>query len=129
MKDNGGKSPEKPQKVMNKKGAQRRFTHKMTLGDSNSEVFTARFDPSDKYLACGFGDGAIRVYNTINGKCSFTLCSLVDTWGKSDDFPVTALRWRPVSQSMKTQNVLVSCSADGWLKHWHATSGKCLHQR
>ena len=129
MKDNGGKSPEKPQKVMNKKGAQRRFTHKMTLGDSNSEVFTARFDPSDKYLACGFGDGAIRVYNTINGKCSFTLCSLVDSWGKSDDFPVTALRWRPVSQSMKTQNVLVSCSADGWLKHWHATSGKCLHQR
>lgn len=129
MKDNGGKSPEKPQKIMNKKGAQRRFTHKMTLGDSNSEVFTARFDPSDKYLACGFGDGAIRVYNTINGKCSFTLCSLVDSWGKSDDFPVTALRWRPVSQSMKTQNVLVSCSADGWLKHWHATSGKCLHQR
>jgi COMPASS component SWD3 len=30
---------------------------------------------------------------------------------------------------MKTANVLVSASADGWLKHWHATSGKCLHQR
>ena len=114
---------------MNKKGAQRRFTHKMTLGDSNSEVFTARFDPSDKYLACGFGDGAIRVYNTINGKCSFTLCSLVDSYGKSDDFPVTALRWRPQNSGMKTANVLVSASADGWLKHWHATSGKCLHQR
>jgi len=30
---------------------------------------------------------------------------------------------------MKTANVLVSASADGWLKHWHATSGKCLHSR
>jgi COMPASS component SWD3 len=29
---------------------------------------------------------------------------------------------------MKTANVLVSAQADGWLKHWHATSGKCLHQ-
>lgn len=26
-------------------------------------------------------------------------------------------------------NVLVSTQADGTLKHWHATSGKCLHQR
>lgn len=114
---------------MNKKGANRRFTHKMTLGDSNSEVFTARFDPTDKYLACGFGDGAIRVYNTVNGKCSFTLCSLVDAYGASDDFPITSLRWRPTNTGMKTANVLVSCSADGYLKHWHATSGKCLHQR
>jgi COMPASS component SWD3 len=26
-------------------------------------------------------------------------------------------------------NVLVSAQADGSLKHWHATSGKCLHAR
>ena len=30
---------------------------------------------------------------------------------------------------MKTMNVLVSTQADGSLKHWHATSGKCLHAR
>lgn len=30
---------------------------------------------------------------------------------------------------MKTMNVLVTAHADGCLKHWHATSGKCLHQR
>jgi hypothetical protein len=34
-------SPEKQQKVLNKKGAPRRFNHKMTMGDSNSEVFAA----------------------------------------------------------------------------------------
>ena len=73
-----GYSPTKSQKVHNKKGDTRRFTHKMTLGDSDSEVFSCRFDPTDKYLACGFGDGAIRIYNTQSGKCAFTLCSFVD---------------------------------------------------
>lgn len=29
---------------------------------------------------------------------------------------------------MKTSNVLVAGSADGMLRHWHATSGKLLHQ-
>lgn len=101
----------------------------MTLGDSDSEVFTCRFDPTDKYLACGFGDGAIRIYNTQTAKCAFTLCSYVDQYGHSDDMPVTALRWRPQTGNMKTANVLVSAQADGWLKHWHATSGRCLHQR
>ena len=124
-----GKSPVKNQKVLNKKGAQRRFTHKLTLGDSESEVFSCRFDPTDKYLACGFGDGAIRIYNTQTAKTAFTLCSHLDMNGMSDDMPVTALRWRPQTATMKTANVLVAAYADGFLKHWHATSGKCLHQR
>lgn len=59
-----GYSPKKSQRVHNKKGDARRFAHKMTLGDSDSEVFSCKFDPTDKYLACGFGDGAIRIYNT-----------------------------------------------------------------
>lgn len=42
--------------------------------------------------------------------------------------PVTAVAWRPVTPSMKTANVLVTAQADGTLKHWHATSGKCLHK-
>jgi len=29
---------------------------------------------------------------------------------------------------MKTANVLVTAQADGSLKHWHASSGKCLHK-
>lgn len=80
----------------------------MTLGDSTSEVFTCQYDPTDKYLACGFGDGAIRVYNTQTKKCSFTLCQNLDQWGQSDDMPVTSVRWRPVSATMKTSNVLVA---------------------
>ena len=58
------RSPKKTQKISNKRSDQRRFGHKMTLGDSMSEVFTCRYNPDDKYLAAGFGDGAIRIYNT-----------------------------------------------------------------
>ena len=70
--------PQRQQKILNQKGTQRRFAHKMTVGEADSEVFCCRFDPTDKYLACGFGDGAVRVYNTTTGKCAFTLCSFVD---------------------------------------------------
>lgn len=42
--------------------------------------------------------------------------------------PITAIAWRPVSTMLKTANVIVTAQADGTLKHWHATSGKCLHQ-
>ena len=128
-RDGRSRSPKKTQKVSNKRGDQRRFTHKVTLGDSNSEVFTCRYNPDDKYMACGFGDGAIRIYNTQSTKCAYTLCTAVDSFGKSDDMPVTALRWRPPTENLKTNNVLVAAYADGYLKHWHATSGRCLHAK
>jgi len=69
--------------------------HKLTLGDSKSEVFACKYDPTDKFIAAGFGDGAVRVYNMGTGKCSFTLCNGVDEYGGSDDMPVCAVRWRP----------------------------------
>jgi len=52
---------------------QRRIAHKMTIGDSSTEVFCAKFDPEDRYIACGYGDGAVRIYNMETGKLSFTL--------------------------------------------------------
>jgi WD40 repeat protein len=30
---------------------------------------------------------------------------------------------------LKTTNILVTGSADGAIRHWHATSGKCLHSK
>ncbi|CAI2374343.1 unnamed protein product [Moneuplotes crassus] len=99
--------------------------HVMTLMDTEDEIFTVKYDPKDKYIACGCGDGAIRVYNVFTGKMSFLLADTED----EDDFlfPITCLRWRPVTAEMKAKNVLVACSADGLLYHWHVTSGKLLH--
>jgi COMPASS component SWD3 len=41
--------------------------------------------------------------------------------------PITAIRWRPLTTASKTKNVLISVHADGSVRHWHTTSGKCLH--
>jgi WD40 repeat protein len=45
----------------------------MTLGDSSTEVFCTKFDPEDRYIAAGYGDGCVRIYNLETGKLSFTL--------------------------------------------------------
>ena len=101
----------------------------MTVGSGASEVFCAKFDPEEKYVACGYGDGIIRIYNLETGKLSFSFGEGPHIHGIMDEMPITGLRWRPQSSKMKTMNVLVSTQADGSLKHWHATSGKCLHSR
>jgi WD40 repeat protein len=64
----------------------------MTVGESNSEVFCAKFDPEDKYIACGYGDGVIRIFNLETGKVSF---HLMGGGGANDEITVTGLRWRP----------------------------------
>lgn len=91
-------------------------------------MFTVRYDPTDKYIATGYGDGAVRIFNTSTGKCAFTLCAHIDPMGRTDEFPVTALRWRKPSGDLKTANVLVAAYSHGIIKHWHSTSGRCLHQ-
>ena len=112
-----------PQRISQPTQNLRKITPKMTIGDGDSQVFAMKFDQDDKYLATGYGDGMVRIYNTDNGKLSYTLADMDAT----QTMPVTCLQWRPQSASLKTANVLVTGSADGTLRHWHATSGKCLH--
>ena len=69
--------------------------HKMTVGDSSSEVFCAKFDPEDRYIAAGYGDGATRVFNLETGKLAFNLCGNSVVSNFMEEMPVTGLRWRP----------------------------------
>ena len=112
-------------KILHGKNSIMRLEHLLTMMDTEDEIFCISYDPSDKYIACGCGDGAIRVYNLNTGKMAF----LLPNPKKYDDFlmPVTCLRWRPTSSEMKTKNILVTCAADGSLYHWHVTSGRLLH--
>ena len=100
----------------------RGLTEKFAIADCTSEVFCTRFSPDGKYLAAGCADGAIRVYTVSNGKLSFTLN--VDN---VDALPMCSLRFRPISTSSRTKNVLLAVSADGSAQHWHVTSGRRLH--
>jgi len=71
--------------------------HKMTLGESNSEVFCAKFDPEDRYIACGYGDGVVRIFNLETGKLAFNLSGNMAMSGSIDEMPVTGVKWRPQS--------------------------------
>jgi WD40 repeat protein len=96
------------------------------LGDLDSEIFCVRFSPDDLYLAAASGSGAIHIFNILTGKKAFMLGdAAVDGSSRS---PTTQLRWRPQQAASKTRNVLVSVGADGRITHWHASSGKCLHE-
>lgn len=50
-----------------------KITHKYTLGDLNMATFCVRYDPNDKYIAAGCGDGTIRIFNVFTGKQSYVL--------------------------------------------------------
>lgn len=63
----------------------------MTITDSNEPLFSMAISPDDKLLACGFGDGIIRIYETASGNLKTTLVG----YGTDEDMPVTSLKWRP----------------------------------
>lgn len=65
-----------PQRISQPYSGLRKITPKMTIGDGESQVFSMRFDDEDKYLACGYGDGMTRIYNTDTGKLSYTLSDM-----------------------------------------------------
>eukprot|EP00927_Polykrikos_kofoidii_P022254 TRINITY_DN20818_c0_g2_i1.p1 TRINITY_DN20818_c0_g2~~TRINITY_DN20818_c0_g2_i1.p1 ORF type:complete len:464 (+),score=67.69 TRINITY_DN20818_c0_g2_i1:75-1394(+) len=101
----------------------RKVSPKFILSDSDEEVFCVRFSPDDQYLAAACGNGAIRIYNAMTGKRAFLLND-----SQEDRLPATQVRWRPQAAVSKTKNVLVAVGADGKIVHWHASSGKCLHE-
>lgn len=43
------------------------------------------------------------------------------------DLAINRVIWRPTSTTQKVKNVLCSVDSEGVIKHWHLTSGKCLH--
>ena len=112
-------------RIENWKTSSLRVEHQITLMDTEDEIFWIKYDPTDKYIAWGWGDGAIRIFNVTTGKLAF----LFSNPKKNEEvlMPITWLRWRPSSSEMKTKNILVAWAADGSVYHWHMGSGKLLH--
>ena len=50
-----------------------KISHKYTLGSLEQQTFCVRYDPNDKYIAQGSGDGTINIFNTFTGKQSYIL--------------------------------------------------------
>ncbi|EQC32639.1 hypothetical protein SDRG_09615 [Saprolegnia diclina VS20] len=103
----------------------KRLAPSITISECPSEVFCTRFSPDGSLLAAGCGDGAIRIFNVANGALAYTLMQPHHNYGFG--MPCTALRFRPLTSSSKTKNVLLAVNSNGSVEHWHITSGKCLH--
>jgi WD40 repeat protein len=87
-----------------------KISHKYTLGSLDTQTFCVRYDPQDKYIAQGCGDGSIRIFNVFTGKQSFCLNDNMDT-----PMPTTQVRWRPAASQAVTKNVIISVNANGAL--------------
>lgn len=92
------------------------------LGDSKREVFSIRFDPHDKHIAAGCGDGTIRIYHLGSQKETYLLKSTSE-----EPSAITTIRWRPHEAKGVSKNVLLSVNAAGQVQHWLSTSCKLLH--
>lgn len=95
---------------------------RITISGNTSEIFCVKFSPDGNFIAAGCGDGAIRVFNAQSGALAYNLQG-----GSNIALPTTAVKFRPVTATTRTKNVLLSANAAGTVQHWHMTSSKCLH--
>ena len=78
------------------------------------ECFTTQFNPSGSQIACGYSNGFISIFPVNEKKPPVTF--------KVGTYPVTSIKW-----NKKKDTTLLVGSADGYVTHWHSTSGKILH--
>jgi WD40 repeat protein len=91
------------------------------LGDGKREIFSVRFDPHDKHIAAGCGDGSIRIYHLGSQKETYVLQN------PGEPVQITSVRWRPHEAKGVSKNVLLSVNTAGQVQHWLSTSCKLLH--
>lgn len=103
--------------------SKRRLVPKFAMTESVSDVFCVKFSPDGQLLACGTGEGSIRIFNANTARLSYNL----NLCAGGTAYPTTCIRFRPVTGAYKTRNVLLAANADGTVQHWHVTSGKKLH--
>jgi len=92
-------------------------------------VFSLKYSPDGTLLAAGCSDGRIRIYNNI-GELEGTLASTTAGPDEPSSLQYMSVRWRPVDSDSGTnasKNVLLACSADGSIEHWHVSSRKRIH--
>ena len=85
-------------------------------------TFSVKFDPTDKYIAAGCGDGTIRIFNVFTGEQSCILNTATE-----EPIPTIKVRWCPPVGSGATENILISVNWNGALQHWDTKSGKLLN--
>ena len=79
------------------------------------ECFSTAFNEDGSLLACGYSNGHINIFNLKEphkDPIEFNAAT----------YPITSLKW-----NNKKKTTLLVGAADGYVSHWHASSGKILH--
>jgi WD40 repeat protein len=114
--------PEDKQIKMNYPPTQVELLEDKRFPSSSSKFVCTKFDPEDKYVAAACDDGILRVYD-VNKITLFNQFPI----GEGGESLLT-LKWRPLSNTAKTKNVLICTDAAGNLFHLHVTTNQILHK-
>ena len=95
------------------------IAHQLTMQTGDSEIFSVRWSPDDLVLAGAASDGTVKIVSA-NGESLQSLPCYQNL-----PFPVTSVRWRP--SGGKTRNIVLACTCDGSMYHYHVSSGKIIH--
>lgn len=85
-----------------------------------ADTLNVQMNLDDTHFAVGCSDGMVRLYASSS-------CHLIRSLNcrmTTETPAVTSIRWRPSKSS--TKNVLFATTGDGFISHWHATSGKLM---
>ncbi|CAG9335515.1 unnamed protein product [Blepharisma stoltei] len=102
---------------------ERVIEHERTIVDLDANVFAVKWSMDDSQIATAGSNGTIKIYSAATGNWIRTLNCRIGI----DALPVTSIQFRPLISQAKTKHVLVATTAEGYIIHWHSTSGKILH--
>ena len=78
------------------------------------ECFTTAFNSDATFLACGYSNGYVNIFNLVEKKDPIKF--------RISEFPITSIKWN----EKKKEIILVGC-ADGTVSHWHTKTGKKIN--
>ncbi|CAH1279506.1 unnamed protein product [Diabrotica balteata] len=88
------------------------------------EALCCKYNEEYDYIAVGYTDGVIRIYQALTGKHVFTL---EDDDVKNVRAPCTCIKHRPVSKVYPITNCYTGTYANGCVKCWSYNFNQCLY--
>ena len=87
-------------------------------------IHSVKFNYNDQYIAAGYRDGFVRIFNLMTKKM---VCELDCNDGNENQTLVQVMKWRPKIEG-RTNNILMSACRDTIIE-WHTTSRKMVYKK
>lgn len=79
-------------------------------------IHSLKFNNNDQYIAAGYRDGKVRIYNTMTKN----LTCVLDCNSNANETLVQSIKWRPKIEG-RTNNILMTVCRDTMME-WHTPS-------